>query len=164
MPSVKRDSKAQLDVRMDYLEFFCYFLPSALLLFGVWQFESTGTMFPIFWIIYALIPLLDYITPLDIKNRTPEEYEALEKDYRYNIPLYAIWAADFYMTIWAFNVIYYRSMELSWFELVLFTVTIAVASGIGGAVGHELFHRKEPIHIIFGTSFYFKMLNMNFWI
>ena len=157
-------SQTKIDVRMDLLEFISYFIPTGLILFGVWQFERTGTMFPIFWIIYALIPLLDYLTPLDLKNRTPEEYEVLEKDWRYSIPLYTIWLAEVYMTYWAFNVIYYRSMELSQAEIVLFTVTLAVASGIGGAVGHELFHRRETLHKIFGTSFYFKMLNMNFMI
>ena len=166
MPKVKSASKSdtKIDVRMDVVEYLCYFISPCLILFGVWQFDKTGTMFPLLWLIYALIPLLDYLTPLDLKNRTQEEYDVLEKDWRYNIPLYAIWAADAFMTIWAFNVIYYRSAELSYVELFIFTSTTAVASGIGGAVGHELFHRKEPIHIFFGTSFYFKMLNMNFWI
>ena len=47
-----------------------------------------------FWIIFVLIPLLDYLSPLDVKNRTSEEYEVLEKDRRYLIPLYTIWLLD----------------------------------------------------------------------
>lgn len=144
------------------VEYLGYFTSPALYIFGMWQFAYTKTMFPMFWIIYALIPLLDYLSPLDVKNRTPEEYEVLEKDRRYLIPLYTIWFLDFYLLFWAFNVIYYQSAELSWLELIIFSSTCATASGIGGAVGHELFHRRETVHKIFGTSFYLKMLNMNF--
>ncbi len=129
---------------------------------GIWQYEYTGTMFTLCWLIYALIPMLDYLSPLDLKNRTPEEYEALEKDRRYLIPLYIIWVLDYYSLYWSFNIIYYQGDQMSWLEYFIFIATLATGAGIGATVGHELFHRRETVHKIFGTSFYFKMLNMNF--
>ena len=32
----KSSSKAQIEVRMDYLEYFSYFIPAALLMIGPW--------------------------------------------------------------------------------------------------------------------------------
>ena len=89
------------------VEYLGYFFGPALYIFGMWQFAYTSTMFPLLWVFYALIPMLDYFSALDVKNRTPEEYEALEKDCRYLIPLYTVWVTDFWMLFWAFNVIYY---------------------------------------------------------
>ena len=136
MRGVKEVSKTKIDVRMDVIEYLSYFIAPFLLIFSMWQFERTGTMLPMLWIAYALIPLLDYISPLDIKNRTPEEYEVLEKDWRYNIPLYTIWAADLYTKIWGFNLIYYRGSEIPWIELFFLVSAIAVGTGIGQAAGH----------------------------
>ena len=60
------------------------------------------------------------------------------------------------------NIIYYQSADLSWFELFIFIMTLASGAAVGGAVGHELFHRKEIVHKIFGASLYLKMMNTNF--
>lgn len=124
-------TRTRIDVEMDLVEYISYFIPPFLLWFGMWQFERTGTMVPMLWLSYALIPILDYLTPLDVKNRSPEEYEVLEKDWRYNIPLYTIWVTEIYTTIWAWNIIYYRGSEIPWIEIIFLLAASGVGSGIG---------------------------------
>ena len=51
----------------------------------------------------------------------------------------------------------------SWVELFIFTFALATSAGMGTSAAHELFHRKNKIHRIFGMSLMFKMLNTNFF-
>lgn len=162
MPVAKAHKRAQIDVSLDLVEYLGYFLGPLVMIIGIIQFQYTNSSLPMFWIIYVLIPLLDYTSPLDVKNRTPEEYKLLEKDRRYLIPLYTAWVMEAIQHYMAMDVIYYQSAELSWFELFIFVATLASGAAVGGAVGHELFHRKEIVHKIFGASLYLKMMNTNF--
>lgn len=40
------------------------------------------------WVFYALFPILDYVFSHDKDNPEPELSNALEKDWRFTIPLY----------------------------------------------------------------------------
>ncbi len=89
------------------VEYLSYFTGPVIVVLGMWQFYYTGTMYPALWMMYALLPMLDYFSTLDLRNRTASEYEELEKDWRYLVPLYIIWALDFILLFWALNTVYY---------------------------------------------------------
>ena len=53
------------------------------------------------WLAYVLIPILDYLLPLDHYNLPDDRKQLFEKDNRFLIPLYSGWLADFIMYFYA---------------------------------------------------------------
>jgi hypothetical protein len=51
--------------------------------------------FFIVWIPYVLLPVLDYLLPVDHNNLKLERIRLFEKDKRFLIPLYSVWILDF---------------------------------------------------------------------
>ena len=113
-------------------------------------------------LIKGVIPLVDYALPLDMKNRTPEEQEELEKDWRYLIPLYTYFCMDMYFNYWLLNVFYFDFPLLSFYQQFLFMLFLGTGSGTNVVVGHELTHRKEFFHYFCGIILYFRFLYTNF--
>jgi hypothetical protein len=60
-----------------------------------------GNFFVIVWIPYVLLPILDYILPVDHSNIAENRVRILEKDRRFLTPLYVISVLDFAILFWS---------------------------------------------------------------
>jgi len=60
-----------------------------------------GNFFVIVWIPYVLLPILDYILPVDHSNVAENRIRILEKDRRFLTPLYVISVLDFAILFWS---------------------------------------------------------------
>ena len=96
-----------ISMHFELVEYLSYFGPVLLQAFLIWSFNQTSTIIPFMLLMKFVLPFLDSILPLDMKNRTPEEQEELEKDWRYLVPLYFYVAIDLYFSYWLLNVLYY---------------------------------------------------------
>jgi hypothetical protein len=60
-----------------------------------------GNFFVIVWIPYVLLPILDYILPVDHSNVAENRVRIFEKDRRFLTPLYVISVLDFAILFWS---------------------------------------------------------------
>jgi hypothetical protein len=61
----------------------------------------TGNFFLLIWIVYVLLPLVDYILPVDHQNVPEHRVKILEKDTRFMVPLYLVWVLDLGIVAWS---------------------------------------------------------------
>ena len=61
----------------------------------------TGNFFLLIWIVYVLLPLVDYILPVDHQNVPEHRVRVLEKDTRFMVPLYLVWVLDLGIVAWS---------------------------------------------------------------
>lgn len=123
-----------------------------------------GNFFFMVWIAYVLLPILDFLIPLDHFNLSEERVRRYEKDDRFLVPLYVTWFMDFGMY---FSLLYRVSTGTAGatlHDLILYAVCAGQIGAVNATVGHELFHRREKIHKITGTLCYFKMIYAHFFI
>ena len=92
-----------------------------------------------------------------------KQAQKFEKDKRFLIPLYTVLIVDFIVYFWAAYIFsFHRFDNLK--DKIMFLIS-AIQSGNGGMVaGHELLHRKELMHKLTGTMFYFKWLYSHYFI
>lgn len=76
------------------------YISALVVIAGVYSEMAWGNFFMIVWIPYVLMPILDYILPVDSKNVTPERVKMMEKDTRFNHPLYLVWLLDLASLYW----------------------------------------------------------------
>eukprot|EP00347_Sterkiella_histriomuscorum_P016397 403353344 len=141
-----------------------FFLPSVVFALMIYSEFKYANPFLIIWLAYVLIPILDYLLPVDHKNLSDFQARAFEKDKRFLIPVYLTWLIDF--TIY-FVVLYQVStgkIAQTLANFLIYAVSYAQLAAINGAGGHELLHRKEKVHKIFGTLAFSKMLYSHFLI
>lgn len=110
------------------------------------------------FVVYVIIPILDFVIPHDDSNVPKERVSILEKDKRFLIPLYSYWLLDFASCVWLLNGISNGTFGQTTSSFILYALCGANIGSTNAAVGHELFHRKQLIHKIAGTLAYVKML------
>ena len=111
-----------------------------------------------------VIPLLDYSLPIDHYNLPEGRIRLFEKDKRFLIPLYLVWTLDYAIY---FSLLYFVStgkIAQTPTSFLMYIVSYAQPGAINATVGHELLHRREKVHKIFGTLAYSKMLYSHFFI
>ena len=123
-----------------------------------------GNFFFLMWVGYCLLPLLDYILPVDHFNLTPERVRKFEKDRRFLVPLYTIVLLDFAFYLSVLIRISRGTLGNTWTEFLVYAVSAAQIGMVNGTVGHELFHRRALIHKVMGTLSFSKMLYGHFFI
>lgn len=52
------------------------------------------------WIPFVVLPIIDFLLPVDHSNVPEERVRLMEKDKRFLIPLYTIWAMDLLILYW----------------------------------------------------------------
>ena len=104
----------------------------------------------VLWILYVFAPLLDrYFSP-DTENLTKKASKDFEKDKRFLIPLYLFFIFDFTNYFWCL----YQFTNADFSGLMhrlVFIFSQSHFAALGMVVGHELLHRRETVHKIFGT-------------
>ena len=124
------------------------------IVFEVWF----NNWFIFVWVIYAVLPILDYIMPLDQTNIEAERKRTVEKSSKFLVPLYAHWLLDFGVLYWVLYRISQGEICQTLSSFVTYAVIISQIAGLNAVVGHELLHRRQIIHKVAGTMAYFKML------
>lgn len=71
-----------------------YFLPFAVFTLMVYADVYYANPFVIIWLAYVIIPICDYLLPVDHKNLSEVQVRAFEKDWRFLIPVYFTWLID----------------------------------------------------------------------
>lgn len=85
---------------ISWLEILPYFTCTALGFTGLLSEIYLGNFFMIIWIPFVILPILDYVLPVDHSNPTEERVRLLEKDKRFMVPLYAQWTLDIIVLFW----------------------------------------------------------------
>ena len=111
-----------------------------------------------------LLPILDYLIPVDHTNLANEgKIRKFEKDKRFLIPVYMVVLMDFGL----YASLLYRVSTgniSNKTDLIVYAICAAQIGMVNATAGHELFHRRERVHKIFGTLPYSKMLYAHFFV
>jgi alkane 1-monooxygenase len=94
-------------------------------------------------LLYALIPLLDYLFPNDSSNPPEQVVTQLEADAYYRILNHLTVPLHFLMLVagaW-----FVANHELGWSGLLAIGLTVGVISGFGINTGHELGHKQNRL-------------------
>lgn len=94
-------------------------------------------------LLYALIPLLDYLFPNDSSNPPEQVVPQLEADAYYRILNHLTVPLHFLMVVagaW-----FVANHELGWSGLLAIGLTVGVISGFGINTGHELGHKQNRL-------------------
>jgi alkane 1-monooxygenase len=142
------------------------FIPVIVTIIGFIAREKYNNPYLSLWLIFAMIPVLDTIFPLDMVNFEGTRGRALEKDKRFLIPLYTMMILDFaifYYTLVQVRDLGIVSLDAPGYMLVLGFI-VSLPGGINITGGHELLHRKEMINKVAGTLIFGKNLYAHYFI
>ena len=92
-------------------------------------------------LVYAVIPLLDYLFPNDASNPPEQVVPQLEADFYYRLLNHLTIPMHFIVLVggaW-----YVASQQPGWFGLLGLSLLVGAISGFGINIGHELGHKKE---------------------
>ena len=145
-------------------DFLPYFLPHTVYICQHLAVAYLDNPTIVLWIGYVFIPLFDFLIPHDKINLSPEMTPAFEKDKRFLIPLYTFFVLDYASFIHSLYLASTGEIFKSALYFVVYVYSTGHFGGLGGVVGHELFHRRETVHKVFGTLMYSKMLYSHFFI
>lgn len=153
-------------MHVSWNDVFPYFAGPALFLFTLLLQLVYSNIFIFIWIGYVLVPILDYLLPLDTKNiNSKAKMQAFRTDLRFLIPLYTVWTLD--MLTYAF-LLYGVTTGLlcnSLTDFLVYAVCGAQVGMINITVGHELVHRKGSAFFqVTGNIPYAKALYSHFFI
>ena len=116
------------------------------------------------WIFQVLVPILDYLLPLDRSNLPEGRIKHFEKASSFTAALYFTWAGDFAVY---FCLLYRVSQGLAAQTpgtFLLYAYSYAQIGAINAGVGHELLHRRALVHKVCGTLAFSKMLYSHYFI
>jgi alkane 1-monooxygenase len=125
---------------MNPLPFFIIFLlPLSVLtgyLLGGWF-----TFLPVV-LVFGLLPLLDFLVPLNTRNPTAEEESGLSQEQAFRFITWACVPVQVLLVVWGAYVVTHRT--LSPVEGIGFVLSLGLSSGaLGINVSHELIHRID---------------------
>ncbi|CDW81200.1 fatty acid desaturase family protein [Stylonychia lemnae] len=141
-----------------------YFIPTLLLIFHIYLVIVAQNFTLSLWILYVLIPLLDYLLPIDHSNLNDVDARIFEKDWRFTVPLYLFWGIDF---AFHFHMVYMMGkgkIALSCLQYFMLVLGNAQYGGINATIGHELLHRRNIRDKVLGTLSYSKMIYSHYFI
>ena len=77
-----------------------YFLAPSIFIVAVISEVYFNNFFIMVWIPFVVLPIIDFLLPVDHSNVPVERVRLMEKDKRFLIPLYTIWAMDLLILYW----------------------------------------------------------------
>jgi hypothetical protein len=111
------------------------------------------------WVSFVLMPFIDSFLPLDDKNVSKGAEKKFEKDWRFKVPLYAVLLFDFTLYFYLLWAITTGRIGNTLFEYVIYVFGAAILGATNTTAGHELFHKRQLVHKVFGILPWFKMLS-----
>lgn len=115
------------------------------------------------WFIYSLVPFLDEVLSLDLRNPTKEESQALEKELRFKLPLYITLFVDWLATVFLLNYVTTKP-DLSLYSFIGCLIVAGNLAAVNINISHELMHKDNPLDQFFGMLTLSKNLYMHFFI
>jgi alkane 1-monooxygenase len=100
---------------------------------------------------------------MDQHNLSKTESKAFEKDKRFLLPLYTYFILDYLTYFWCIYQFTYADFR-GLFERIALIIASSHLAAVNMVVGHELLHRRQLVHKIFGTLTYTKALYSHFFI
>lgn len=115
------------------------------------------------FLVFVLIPLLDWFVGEDSTNPTPEEMEKLANRSSFRAVLYLFVPVQMGLVIFGAYVVSHGT--LSWLEIIGLTLSVAVTTGgLGITIAHELAHKKRPLGRTLGKLLLMTVSYMHFYI
>ena len=114
------------------------------------------------WIIYGLMPLLEYYAKYDWLNPTKEQYKELGKAKAFKIPLYVSLIMSWIFTFWVIK--YLCMTQFTGLHIVATIFGVGTLSSTNFLIAHELFHKNDTFGRIIGTLTMSPNLYMHFFI
>lgn len=118
-----------------------------------------GNFFISIWVSFVLMPLVDTLLPLDDKNVSKEAQKKFEKDWRFKVPLYFVLIFDFTFYFYMLWGVTTGRIGNNIFELIVYIIGGAILGATNTTAGHELFHKRQLVHKVFGILPWLKMLS-----
>ncbi|CDW80345.1 alkane-1 monooxygenase [Stylonychia lemnae] len=161
----KKDLALQIDNSPpSYLDLLPFYLPFGIFCIMFYIDYYYQNPFIVVWLAYVAIPIADYTLPVDHKNIPENRIKAYERDWRFMVPVYLVWLIDVGIYFWILYSVSIGQIAQTPASFVIYVISYAQPGAINATIGHELIHRKEKIHKIFGTLSYSKMLYSHFLI
>ncbi len=116
------------------------------------------------WAAFVVMPIMDYLLPVDHSNVSEKRMRILEKDWRFMIPIYIIVIFDFGAT---YVVLYYISTGVictTPLSFILYGISYCEITSVCLVVGHELIHKRKFFHKFVGTLCYSKVFYSHYFI
>jgi hypothetical protein len=82
------------------MEILPYFLAPSVFIIAVLSEIYYQNFFIMIWIPFVLLPIIDFLLPVDHSNVPEERVRLMESDRRFLIPLYTIWVLDLAVLYW----------------------------------------------------------------
>jgi hypothetical protein len=82
------------------MEILPYFLAPSVFIIAVLSEIYYQNFFIMIWIPFVLLPIIDFLLPVDHSNVPEERVRLMESDRRFLIPLYTIWVMDLAVLYW----------------------------------------------------------------
>lgn len=125
---------------MTAFPFFIIFLLPLSVIIG-YLLGGPFTFLPVVFV-FGLLPLLDFLLPLNTRNPTESEAKELSDTRAFRFITWACMPVQVLLVVWAAHVATHRA--LSPLEWVGFTLSVGITSGaLGINVSHELIHRID---------------------
>lgn len=151
-----------------------YYLPCYVFVVSHLIYQFSGNLvWPIFLAFLFNFPLLGLTYGTAEFNLDAKSEAVFKEDRRFLGPLYAFLLCDYLTWLWCFFVVSGTQVSFlpAWlFEAklttpggwCLFTFVWGYMAGVCGLAGHELIHKREPIHKIMGTYTFSKISYSHF--
>lgn len=118
-----------------------------------------GNYFLSIWVSFVLMPLIDSFLPIDNYNVPKGAQKKFENDWRFKVPLYFVLIMDFTLYFYLITGIASGRLGNSYFDFMVYVIGGAILGATNTTAGHELFHKRNIAHKIFGILPWFKMLS-----
>jgi alkane 1-monooxygenase len=138
-----------------------YFLVSSIVFSSIFATSYFGCPIYLMWIIYAFVPVVDYLLPNDLTNPSEDEQKELEKQWKWKIPLYLFIVIEWYILFWGVNLA--ANGELTPLKLISHLLSMGHIGAIGILVAHEIFHKADSFSRFLGWAHMSKYLYMHFF-
>jgi len=113
---------------------------------GTVAYEQTGwavTLWFAFIILYAVIPLADYLIGEDHANPPDAAMDSLATDRYYRYALFA--SVPVYIGMWFYMAWFGATHDLPWYAWLGLTLSLGVGCGLAINIAHELGHQTSPV-------------------
>ena len=143
---------------MKYLPFY---LSSLMVLAHIYMTEYYERPFFYIWLNLSLLPFIDQVLPKGTSNPTSEEAKIMNKQTRWNIPLYSYFFLEWVALFWTLN--YANRAGVTSLEAFLLAIDMGIISSVGFVFAHEFMHRREFFDRTLGVLDMLKSLYLHFY-
>eukprot|EP01017_Pseudomicrothorax_dubius_P049580 TRINITY_DN923_c0_g1_i1.p1 TRINITY_DN923_c0_g1~~TRINITY_DN923_c0_g1_i1.p1 ORF type:complete len:414 (-),score=87.93 TRINITY_DN923_c0_g1_i1:458-1699(-) len=143
---------------------FQYYLTGFLEVLFIFSVRYLENPFILCWLAFAGIPLLDFLTPPDIRNPSKEEARRLSKELRFKIPVYVAVLVDWITEFWVINWLIQNDTKQSPIIIIATILMIGLLGGLNINISHELVHKEDTFERGLGIFNLGRMFYMHWYV